>query len=363
MGGGSGAQPSAPAAGPPDPETPTCPTEARGTPARVHPVPLHPLQEPQGRHGHLVVPVAELQQVGEARDVQAGVCGRHVSRCRPWAGAVSPPLAGTAPLQGHPPGIPLHRCPGVLPDPQLAALGAHPADPADGRRLAGSASPVRGWGAWATHTTLLLRVPFRGLEVRSSVFFTCLFASFTPVTRQLTSSALLSTGTFQWGTGEEGEGSTHKLRARELRETLIGSDKKAEPRTCCLEDTRVQDRAQGEEGCAGTGRVLQAWDGSGTVAASGFGASEGRRKGPREHFKGNEDLEEGKAGAGKHSAKCRGRFPGTNVSLRQGPLRPNKPGAGAGGLSAGAGLRHRGPHSTNALGSTAAKQQSCVSEV
>uniref|UniRef100_A0A480IW64 BTB/POZ domain-containing protein 6 n=2 Tax=Sus scrofa TaxID=9823 RepID=A0A480IW64_PIG len=50
-----------------------CPAEARGAPARVHPVPLHPLQQPQGRHGHLVVLVAKLQQVGEARDVQAGV--------------------------------------------------------------------------------------------------------------------------------------------------------------------------------------------------------------------------------------------------------------------------------------------------
>lgn len=64
----------------------------------MHPVPLHPLQEPQGRHGHFVVLLTKLQQVGEARDIQAGVCGRHAlstrpgQRPRPPSGPPSPVL-------------------------------------------------------------------------------------------------------------------------------------------------------------------------------------------------------------------------------------------------------------------------------
>lgn len=74
-------QPAGPGSLTPRPHT--CPAEARGAPAGVHPVPLHPLQEPHGRHGHFVVLLAKLQQVGEAWDVQAGVCADMRLSARP----------------------------------------------------------------------------------------------------------------------------------------------------------------------------------------------------------------------------------------------------------------------------------------
>ena len=60
----------------------------------MHPVPLHPLQQPQGRHGHLVVLFAKLQQVGKAWDVQAGVCGRHAPQRGPEETHPSAPQLG-----------------------------------------------------------------------------------------------------------------------------------------------------------------------------------------------------------------------------------------------------------------------------
>ena len=53
----------------------TCTTQAGGAAPGVHPVPLHPLEQPESRHGHLVGLLPELQHVGKARDVETGVCG------------------------------------------------------------------------------------------------------------------------------------------------------------------------------------------------------------------------------------------------------------------------------------------------
>lgn len=105
---GRGVQPAQPRAPVPAPHARTCPAESRGAAARVHPVPLHPLQQPHGRHGHLVVLFAKLQQVGKAWDVQAGVCRRHAPQRGP--GETCP----SAPQLGRPsPTRLLHKLPGA----------------------------------------------------------------------------------------------------------------------------------------------------------------------------------------------------------------------------------------------------------
>ena len=80
----------------------TCSTQAGGAPPGVHPVPLHPLEQPQSRHGHLVGLLPELQHVGEARDVETGVCGE---RERERRGQSQPTLTQATVLTlpwGHP---------------------------------------------------------------------------------------------------------------------------------------------------------------------------------------------------------------------------------------------------------------------
>lgn len=58
----------------------TCSTEARGTTARVHPIPFHSLQKPQGCHGYLMVLLPKLQEMSKAWNVQAWVCTVDITR-------------------------------------------------------------------------------------------------------------------------------------------------------------------------------------------------------------------------------------------------------------------------------------------
>lgn len=49
--------------------SPTCSTEPGRPAAGVHPVSLHPLQQPESRHGHLVVLIPELKHMCKTRNV------------------------------------------------------------------------------------------------------------------------------------------------------------------------------------------------------------------------------------------------------------------------------------------------------
>ena len=49
------------------------PTQSGGSPAKMHPVPLHAMHKTQSRVGNFGDFVAKLEQFGEPADVEAGV--------------------------------------------------------------------------------------------------------------------------------------------------------------------------------------------------------------------------------------------------------------------------------------------------